>query len=322
LVRKKNLPWIEKYRPKTLDEVVGQEHITSVLKQYDDIRKLPPILAVGPPGTGKTTVAYCLAKHLGVEIVEHNASEERGIDTIRNKIIDELSHPPAKIILLDEADALTEDAQTSLRRAIEQYINAPNRLFLTANYPWKIIEPIQSRCAIFHFKPLKLEDSAKLLLNIMVQEGMIENLEESEIKQILSYLIDLSKGDLRRAINALQYIHDSGIKLSMQAVSDYFESNVLSRLLIKKVLEGEEWQEILTLLESILIEKGLSPKAVIDEIYKAAVENIEDKYILSQFLRSLKFTDGFIATHQCNVLLQLTSSILDLYITVNTQPRK
>ena len=321
---RKNLPWIEKYRPRTLDEVVGQEHVVNALKKYKDIRELPPILAIGPPGTGKTTVAYCLARHLGVEIVEHNASEERGIDTIRNKILDELSHPPAKIILLDEADALTDDAQTSLRRAIEQYMNTPNRLFLTANYPWRIIEPIQSRCAIFHFKPLKVKDVAKLLLNIMSREGMLEDLEEEEIKQILSYLIDLSKGDLRKAINALQHIHDSGAKLSLQAISDYFESNVLSRLLIRKVLEGAEWSEILTLLESILVEKGLSPKAVIEELYRVAIENIDDKYILAKFLRSLKYTDGFIAfaPNQCNILLQLASSLLDFYIIANTRKKE
>ena len=315
---KKDVPWVEKYRPKTLDEVIGQDEIVATLKNIKSILEMPPMLFTGPPGVGKTTVAHCLANHLGVRIVEHNASDERGIDFIRTKLKDELTHAPPKIILLDEADELTEQAQTALRRMIEQYADAPCRLILTANYPWRIIEPLQSRCMIFHFKPLPKKESAEFLLKIMKNEGMLENLSKDEAKEILLYLLDLSKGDLRKAINTLQKIHTAGAKLSKAEISKHFEEIVLSRQLIRKAIESDDWQEVLTLLEQVLIEKGLNPRTVVQELYTSAIDVIKDRLILAKFLVSLKMTDGFLSYPGTNPLVQLASCLMELNVATHT----
>jgi len=164
------------------------------------------MLFAGPPGCGKTTAAIAIAHELyggkwRANYLELNASDERGIDVVRHKIKDFARTRPIgadyKIICLDEADSLTSDAQHALRRTMERYSEA-TRFILIANYSSKIIEPIQSRCAIFRFKPLSEEHALKFLHRVAKGEGL--NIENSAFKAIL----DLSEGDMRRAVNILQ----------------------------------------------------------------------------------------------------------------------
>lgn len=198
--------WTEKYRPKKLSEVIGQKHVTSVLKKFVKEGTIPHLLFSGPAGVGKTTCALALAhelfgKNWKQNFLELNASDDRGIDTIRSKVKDFARTRPIgagfKIILLDEADALTRDAQQALRRTMENY-SETCRFILDCNYVSKIIDPIQSRCAILRFKPLEKEDVVEHLREIAKKEKLKVE------KNALEAIYDVTKGDMRRAINILQ----------------------------------------------------------------------------------------------------------------------
>ena len=199
--------WIEKYRPTNLSEVVGQSSVTDRLKNYVKERSMPHLLFAGPAGIGKTTSALALAKEMFGELWKHNlhelnASDERGIDVVRGKIKEFARTAPLgedgfKIIFLDEADALTGAAQAALRRTMEKYARTC-RFIMSCNFSSKIIDPIQSRCAVFRFKPIKAEDLEKYLKFVASKEGLKIT---SEGYQAITYL---AQGDLRRAINGLQ----------------------------------------------------------------------------------------------------------------------
>ncbi|KAL4796991.1 hypothetical protein BDV19DRAFT_387860 [Aspergillus venezuelensis] len=214
-------PWVEKYRPKTLDDVAAQDHTTKVLQRTLQASNLPHMLFYGPPGTGKTSTILALAKSLfgpalyKSRILELNASDERGIGIVREKVKGfarvQLSHPtgldadyfdkypcpPFKIIILDEADSMTQDAQSALRRTMEQYSRI-TRFCLVCNYVTRIIEPLASRCSKFRFKPLDNSAAGDRLAQIAKMEGL--SLEDGVVEK----LIYCSDGDLRRAITYLQ----------------------------------------------------------------------------------------------------------------------
>jgi replication factor C small subunit len=199
-------PWTEKYRPHTLDEILGREYIVARLKSYVKSRSMPHLLFAGPAGVGKTTSALCLAQDLFGEywhqnFQETNASDERGIAVVREKIKN-FARTRAiggdfKIIFLDEADALTSDAQNALRRTMELFARTC-RFILSCNYSSKIIEPIQSRCAVFRFGPLSEEAILELINRITKKENL--TLTETG-KEAIIYV---SEGDMRKAVNTVQ----------------------------------------------------------------------------------------------------------------------
>ncbi|KAI1474780.1 putative replication factor protein [Daldinia eschscholtzii] len=211
-------PWVEKYRPKTLSDVTAQDHTVNVLQRTLQASNLPHMLFYGPPGTGKTSTILALAKELyGPEmmksrVLELNASDERGISIVREKVKDfarmQLTNPPAgyknrypcppfKIIILDEADSMTQDAQSALRRTMETYSKI-TRFCLICNYVTRIIDPLASRCSKFRFKSLDQGNAKKRLEEIASKEGV--TLEDGAVDA----LIKCSEGDLRKAITFLQ----------------------------------------------------------------------------------------------------------------------
>ncbi|KAG0005446.1 hypothetical protein BGZ80_002416 [Entomortierella chlamydospora] len=209
-------PWIEKYRPKTMDDISSQEQAVAVLKKTMESQNLPHLLFYGPPGTGKTSTILALARDIygpemiGSRVLELNASDERGIQVIREKVknfarstvthnIGNQNCPPYKIIILDEADSMTSDAQSALRRTMETYSKL-TRFCLICNYVTRIIEPLASRCAKFRFRPLE-EKHSKERLELICQQESVKISPEA----ILS-LIRVSEGDLRKAIMHLQSV--------------------------------------------------------------------------------------------------------------------
>jgi len=204
-----NKPWVEKYRPRFLDDVVNQEGIIKRLKQFVKDKSMPHLIFAGPAGTGKTTSALAMVRELygnkkaiNITYLELNASDARGIDVIRTYIKDfAKALPPSdisfKILILDEADNMTAPAQQALRRTMEKYTRNC-RMILICNYSNKIIPPIQSRCVVFRFSSLRNEDIKKRLKFVANKEDI------SVSPDGLNALVDVSKGDCRRAINYLQ----------------------------------------------------------------------------------------------------------------------
>jgi replication factor C subunit 2/4 len=210
-----NHSWVEKYRPSKLEEISSQKIIIDALQNVLITKKIPHLLFYGPSGSGKTSTILALAKELFKtdlsmnRVIELNASDERGINIIRDKIkkySKQLMNtnnnlPPWKFIILDEADTMTTDSQFALRRIMEQYSKI-TRFCIICNYHTKIIDPIISRCAIFHFKPISPDSILEKLQFICTNENI--NYNDTLLKKI----IQLSRGDLRKAINLLQKCHN------------------------------------------------------------------------------------------------------------------
>lgn len=261
--------WTEKYRPQQLKQIVDQRHIIERLEAFVAKKNIPHMLFAGPAGCGKTTAAICIAKELygknwRQNYLEFNASDERGIDVIRYKVKDfartKAIAAPYKICVLDEADALTAEAQQALRRTMENY-SATCRFILICNYSSRIIEPIQSRCAVFRFKALYKQDVTRALQEIARKEKL--RTEES----VFDSIFNLSEGDLRKAINFLQAAAAMDMKITdkvIYAVTAQTQSSVVKEMLAF-ALAGK-FTDARKILLDLLFKQGFSGEDIIKEI--------------------------------------------------------
>ncbi|KAI9800466.1 MAG: hypothetical protein M1833_003352 [Piccolia ochrophora] len=229
-----SLPWVEKYRPNTLNDVAGHQDILATINKFVETNRLPHLLFYGPPGTGKTSTILALArriyghKNMRQMVLELNASDDRGIDVVRDQIKtfastkqifsaapkpgDHVSLATYKLIILDEADAMTSTAQMALRRIMERY-TANTRFCIIANYTHKLSPALLSRCTRFRFSPLK-EPDIRSLVDIVVEREHVDIHADAT-----DALVRLSKGDMRRALNVLQACHASSTPLPTKTPS-------------------------------------------------------------------------------------------------------
>ncbi|WWC90616.1 uncharacterized protein L201_005552 [Kwoniella dendrophila CBS 6074] len=289
------MPWVEKYRPVLLDDIVGNSETVERLKVIAEDGNVPHIIISGMPGIGKTTSIHCLAHALLGDaykegVLELNASDERGIDVVRNKIKSfaqrkvTLPNGRHKIIILDEADSMTAGAQQALRRTMEIYSNT-TRFALACNMSNKIIEPIQSRCAILRYSKLRDAEVLKRLKEICEMEDVKYN------DQGLAALIFTAEGDMRQAINNLQSTYSGFGFVSQDNVFKICDQPhpIILKQLIKDCQNGLIDQALSRIND--LWDKGYSAVDIVTSIFRVT-KSMDDlqEYMKLEFIKEIGWT--------------------------------
>lgn len=293
--------WTEKYRPSTFDEVVGQQEIIKRVRSLVQSLNIPHLLFAGPAGTGKSTLALIIVKDLfgnrwKENYLELNASDERGIEVVRQKVKDfartkAIESMPFKVIFLDEADALTKEAQQALRRTMENYSNTC-RFIMSCNYSSRIIDPIQSRCVILRFRLLEKKDIREVVKRIAKKENL--NLTDDALEA----LYDGSEGDCRRAINLLQTTASISLNINAEMINMILSSTRPKDILVvlNYALAGDFISARDRLLD-IMLQESISGtdiiKAIQKEIWNLQIEP-EIKVKLTEKIGEVEFrmTEG------------------------------
>ena len=256
--------YVEKYRSKVLDEYVGNETLKQVIAKYIEQNDIQNLLLYGPPGTGKTTLAKLLINNINCDHLYINASDERGIETIREKVqgfASTASFKPLKVIILDEADFITIQGQAALRNVIETY-SMSTRFILTCNFIERIIDPLQSRCQVLKIVPPSKGEVAKHVVTVLEKENTEYDLDS--IKTVVNQFYP----DLRKILNTCQLSTHSGkltLDKSVLIASNYIDK-VISEL-IKPTLTS--WKTI----KQIIADSNISEY---DELFRALYDRIEE----------------------------------------------
>mgnify|MGYP001183755980 CR=1 FL=1 len=287
-----NQIWVDKFRPQTFDQIIGQDNFVKRVKAFIESKNLPHLLFAGAPGTGKTTTALVVARELygehGIKgnFLELNASDDRGIDVIRNQIkefakLKSLANIPYKVICLDEADSLTKDAQQALRRTMEKY-SSSCRFILACNEISKILDPIQSRCVIFKFKGLTKDALVTILDKIEAEETLKF---DDGVKE---YLAEISKGDVRKLQNTLQAAASINFNITKDGINEIIDfvnpKEVEEMVDLAREGKFEKSRDLMIKLRSI---RGLSGLEILKEIYRVILKLDVDPKLKIKFIDKL-----------------------------------
>lgn len=324
------LPWIEKYRPKTIDDIISHQDIILSLNKFIDKKSLPHLLFYGPSGTGKTSTIKCCAKKLYDKYVEYmtmelNASNERGIDTVRTKIKNFVCNKNSiflkpgsqdifKLVILDEIDAMTVEAQGMLRQTIENHSNT-TRFCLICNDIDKINPALQSRCAHYRFTPLKPDIMKKRLIQICSFEFIDFD------KGAIDAIVKISKGDMRAAINSLQHINltvsHKISEMDVYKISGHCTPNIQKKIFNKLVelsTDNSDFILCINYITDLICKKNITIFNLLeilkDSILASSFSDDQKIYLIDNLARNEIYDS--VCVHPKNIIMIIVSLFVDL----------
>ena len=325
--RKINLPWVEKYRPELMNNIISHKNILNTLKTLIDKNNLPHMIFYGPPGTGKTTTILACAKYIYGSsfvnmVLELNGSDDRGINVIREQIKDfsqsemfkndiyNVNNKNQKLVILDEADSMTYDAQFALRRVIETYTTT-TRFCLICNYLTKIIPSLQSRCILFRFSPIPFTEHYEHIKKIINNEKL------SIDDNVIDEMIKLSFGDMRKSLNTLQSLSmtsgNKNITLDILYLNIGYplleeKKNIIYNILNTNITTAYNF------IKSLEINKSISLNNILNDIVDYIIKNkIYNSIKIAKILVLLSEIEYYL-TGNINTDIQLGALISVLYL--------